>query len=300
MFSGIVTSAHFLTESANTPNGSAAAEIDIEPMIESVLAKPPNAKVPRAPAIALKPRPISSHERLAILTKASPNLSMLALADSKASPPITDMNPPRLPVSDDAVPNSARAPPIAVKPRAMSSHPNADSDVRADEISSRAWTVILMDAAPMIDPNPPKLPTADAAVPSSASAPPIPVSPLAIDSQLNDPSFFIFSEISSRVSTRILIDAAPRIELNPPNRPTIVAAPANSANAPPIALRPRPICSQLIEPSFLRFSEISSNVLDIIRIEVAPATEFNPENLCKITAAPTSSARAPPIAVRPR
>ena len=98
----------------------------------------------------------------------------------------------------------------------------------------------------------------------------------------------------------MLIDSAPRIELKPPNRPTIVAAPANSANAPPIALKPRPICSQLIEPSFLRFSEISSNVLDMIRIEVAPATEFNPENFCKITAAPTSSDRAPPIEVRPR
>ena len=164
-----------------------------------MLAKPPKAKVPRAPDIALKPRPISSHDNPAILTKASANLSMLALADSRDNPPIKDMNPPRLPVKPAAVPNSAKAPPIAVNPRPMSSHPNPDSLVRASEIGSRDCTAINIEVPPRIAPKPPKLPTADAAVPNSANAPPIPVSPLAICSQPIEPSFLMFSEISSNV-----------------------------------------------------------------------------------------------------
>ena len=73
-----------------------------------------------------------------------------------------------------------------------------------------------------------------------------------------------------------------------------------SLNAPPIAVSPRPISSQFIEPKSLRPAARVSRLCTAINNAALPKIDLKPPTFPSTAITATNSARAPPIAVSPR
>ena len=99
------------------------------------------------------------------------------------APPRSAPPPPTLLKTPRAIVNSPRAPPIAAKPRPISSQDSSDRLLRELEISSSDWTATNIPAPPRRAPPPPILLRAPSAMETSPNAPPIPARPRAISSQ---------------------------------------------------------------------------------------------------------------------
>ena len=90
-----------------------------------------------------------------------------------------------------------------------------------------------------------------------------------------------------------MLDTPPNFPRRPNNKP-------NSPRAMPIAVRPRVISSQDIEPNFLRPSANLSNACTAISKPKIPVKDFILPTFPRIAITATNSPRATPIAVRPR
>ena len=86
---------------------------------------------------------------------------------------------------------------------------------------------------------------------------------------------------------------------NPARSPTPTVIPPTSRRAPPIAASPLPISSHGISPNFFRAFARSSRPWITINIPAAPNIPEKPAILPAAIVTPETSARAPPIAVRP-
>ena len=114
---GTVTPVHFLTESARTPRGAATFSMDIAPMMPNVLARLPYAITTRAPDMAVRPLPISSHDIEANFSRPLPRVLRLSTAGFMDKPPIALSE-----LMIDPPASTTNAPPMPVRPRAISPH----------------------------------------------------------------------------------------------------------------------------------------------------------------------------------
>ena len=121
-FSGTFTVDHFCMESANEDNAGAISAMAAAPNPDKVFSRPPKPVAPIAPAIADKPRPISSHD-------IEPNFCKESARSPSPWTPIRIAPLPRIPSIGAIFPNipgitasSVSAPPIATSAFPMSSH----------------------------------------------------------------------------------------------------------------------------------------------------------------------------------
>ena len=297
--SGTVTPDHFFMDSARSPNGAAISAIAPAPNPENVLSNPPRAVSPRAPAIAVKPCPISSQSIV-------PNfLSASARSPSPCTPrrseplPMSAPSPPKLPSRPETTASSVSDPPIPTSPLVISSHVILPNFLSASARSPSPCTPSKIAPPAITLPKPAKFPSKPRTVPSSAKAPPIPTSPFPISSQDIPPIRERAVAIGSKACTATRIPVAPRSEPNPPTALRMLNDAVNSPNAPPIAANPCPISSHDKEPSFFKFSEISSSDCTATRIPVPPRSDPKPPTALRALRATVNSPSAPPIAAKP-
>ena len=162
--------------------------MELPPRIPENPASLPKAPVtsptsPKAPPMAARPRLISPQ----LYSVNSPNTSAISPRDCAAmrmdAPPKIDENPASFPSAPVTVPTSAKAPPMAERPRLISPQLYFEKSPKASAISPRLLAVktMLTDAERLFLPNRPSRPVT---VPISARAPPMADRPLPICSQL--------------------------------------------------------------------------------------------------------------------
>ena len=120
--SGIVTPAHFFTESANVPSGAATSDNADAPNPENVFSNAPRPTSPKAAPIAVRPLPISSHDISPNFCKPLARSSSPWTANAIVPAPTSPARPDKVPIAALTPPTSRSAPPIATRPLPISSH----------------------------------------------------------------------------------------------------------------------------------------------------------------------------------
>ena len=142
-----------------------------------------------AAPIPVKPFAISVHDNSDIFDKALEIGSSACTAIRMDPLPSTPEKPDILPRAPENRLNSARAPPIPVKPFPISSHVSAPIFFNVSAIGSKACIAIKIAPLPRIAENPEIFPRAPLTIPNSPRATPIAVNPFPISSQSIDPKF---------------------------------------------------------------------------------------------------------------
>ena len=141
---------------------------------------------------------------------------------------------------------SAKAPPMAVRPRPISSQDIAPNDLSAIAISPSPDTIIRIEPAANKLENPAILPTTVRATAISPRAPPMAARPRPMDSQSMVPRAFKGSTISCMALARMTVLTA--VDMDALENDSNFMAPAISTIAPPMAVRPRAMLPQSMVP----------------------------------------------------
>ena len=242
--SGMVIPCHFFMESASTPSGAAMVLSASAPNPENVLSKAPRPVAPMAPAIAVRPRPISSQSNPANFPNVLARVPSPCEASAIVPAPTSPANPVNAPVAPDIAPTSAMAPPMATKPLPISSQSYLVNESNIEATCPRPCAAITIVPAPRIPAIPVSIPRAPLIAPTSVRAPPMATRPRPISSQ----SYLVNSANAEAIFPRPCAASkmepapiSPAIPVNAPNAPE--TAPT-SARAPPMATSPRPTSPQ--------------------------------------------------------
>ena len=243
---------------------------------------------------------ISSQDKYPIELRASAiGCSAFTPTRIVVAPRIPD-NPASLPRIPETTASWVRAPPIPTRPRAISSQASIPILVKASAIDFNESEITTTAAAPKMPENPASLPSKPEITESSTRAPPIPTRPRLTSSQDIFPNLLSALAMGNRDFPMTETATAPTTLDKPASLPRVPETTATSVRAPPIATRPRLTSSQDIEPNIFRASAILLSDCTAINKEALPTMDFFPLNLSRRYNVPTSSARAPPIATRPR
>ena len=221
----------------------------------------------RAPPIAARPLPISSHCIAPNFTRAFARSSRPWITMRIPVAPNILENPDIFPAAIVTPVTSVSAPPIAARPLPISSHCISPNFFRASARSLKPWTRISMPRLPNIDLKPPNFCKMAIAATSSPKAPPIPTKPRAISPQESAPNFVNASprilQASANAKIAILVLSG-ILTLSIILRPT-----QSSSNAPPRPSKPFAISSQESPDNF-------TSALLMIRTAVASRTSAMP------------------------
>ena len=160
---------------------------------------------PSALPIATNPWPISLQDILANASKDATKSLRPDITAFNAPAENTLEKPANLVTAVRAIPTSDKAPPIAVKPRPISSHDIFAKDSNAVAKVLSPLTMIRIPTEPKTDDSPPVLPSTDAAPTTSVKAPPIATNPCAISSQENVTNLVMASDNILQLSAKARI-----------------------------------------------------------------------------------------------
>ena len=206
--------------------------------------------------------------------------------------------PASLPKAPDMTATSPMAPPMATRPRPISSQLYCVNSLNALAISPRDCTVMKMEPLPRIPENPASFPRAPVTSPISPRAPPMAVRPRPISPQsycVKEPNA---DAMSPRLCAVIRIDPPPMMPEKPASFPRAPVTSPTSPRAPPMATRPRPISPQSYCVKEPNADAMSPRDLAVMTMLTAAEMLCLPNRPSRPVTVPIS-VRAPPMADRP-
>ena len=200
----------------------------------------------KAPPMAVTPRPIDAQSLAAIalndvVRSHRPSMTIVMAPEANKL-----LKPEILSTAMMTAASSVKAPPMAVRPRPISSQDMTPSDLSAVEMSSSPVTTMRIEPAANKLENPAILPTTVSANDISPSAPPMAARPRPMDSQSMAPRAFKGSTMSCMALARMTVLTA--VDMDALENDSSFMAPAISTIAPPMAVRPRAMLPQSMVP----------------------------------------------------